>query len=70
MKKLLLAITLALACHAMAKPDYDGLFPADGTLYSTIISLGRETHSWLYQYANATSEGNYPGSILIAIPIW
>jgi hypothetical protein len=61
------AAALALAAGELKA---DTLFPTDGTLYSTIISLSRATHGWLYDYANASDQGYYPYSILIGVPIW
>jgi hypothetical protein len=47
------------------------LFPTDdGELYSTVISLSRATHGWLYDYANASDQRYYPYSMLIGVPIW
>jgi hypothetical protein len=44
--------------------------PDDGQLYSIIMSLSRAKYGWLYDYANAIENVEYPGSELIGFPIW
>jgi hypothetical protein len=55
---------------AESQPEkgYSIAIPDDGELYSTIISLSRATHGWLYDYANYAPD--YPGATLEGFPIW
>jgi hypothetical protein len=64
---------MAVAAFALSAGELkaDTLFPTDdGELYSTVISLSRATHGWLYQYANSAIDIHVPGASLEGFAIW
>jgi hypothetical protein len=71
MIKIMMITAVAACALAIGDLKADALFSTDdGELHSTVISLSRAAHGWLYQYANSAIDIHVPGASVVGFAIW